>query len=76
MSPEAASARSAASFFLADSLYLVMSYSNRPGYRPDPTVAPVVRDLNGKLRRRDPFTPSARRERLNAEREERRKAGR
>lgn len=39
-----------------------MAYSNRRSKRPDPTVAPVIRDARGKLTLRAPFTPSARAE--------------
>lgn len=35
-----------------------MSYSNRRSHRPDPTIAPVVRDLNGELVLRPPFSHS------------------
>ena len=44
-----------------------MSKSARKSHRPDPTYAPTV-TVNGSRRERDPFTPSARAERLNNER--------
>lgn len=35
-----------------------MSYSNRRSQRPDPTIAPVMNDLNGQLIARPPWSHS------------------